>query len=112
MANNNDELSRTGNRNMISSQTLMPLGAVIAIVLALWRGSAMLDDRFSQLAASDRTIAEQLTLIKYSLNDRWSAVDQRLWTQNLQIKNPTLVVPEVVSSARRLPNTDSRVTSE
>ena len=89
----NDE-TRNERRAVINSSTLMPLGVVVALVLALWRGTTYLDSRFAQLAESDRVMTEQLTFIKFTLSDRWTCSDQKIWEQALQIKNPSIVVPD------------------
>lgn len=96
MADDDIPRSANGRKNVVlTGNTLLPLGAVIAIVLALWRGTTLLNDRFDQLAASDRLIAEQLMLIKLSTCDRWSATAMKLWAQQLKIENPTLAIPDV-----------------
>lgn len=89
-----------GKRVTITTSTLMPLGLVVALVLGLWRGTAYLDDRFNRLMDADRAIAEQLSLIKITLANRWTLSDMRLWESQLKINNPALVVPDSVSISR------------
>ena len=98
MANGDASNCTNGNGNkpvVLSSRTLMPLGLVVAVVLAFWRGTTVLNERFDQLAAADRTVVEQLTLIRLSLNNRWTASDQKIWSQALKIGNPTMSVPDI-----------------
>lgn len=96
-----DKLPQEERRTVITGQTLLPLGVVIAIVLALWRGASFLDERFAQLTASDRVISEQLMVIKMSLSDRWTLTDMRIWEQSLKISNPSLNVPDSMTITRR-----------
>ena len=102
MADDDVPRSASGRKVVINGNTvLMPLGAVIAVVLALWRGSAMLNEKFDQLAASDRLIAEQLMLIKLSVSDRWTSTSMKLWALQMKVENPTLNIPDVTALANK-----------
>ena len=98
-----EEIPRSGvdrRKVVITSATLMPLGLVIAIVLALWRGSSMLDDRFNVLQKDIQNVNNQLVLIKLSSGNCFTVADARLWTTQLKVANPSLIVPDVMDVVR------------
>jgi hypothetical protein len=89
----------------LTPSTVMPVGMVVVIVLALWRGSAYLDDKFRRMEASINSVEQELRLVNMSIVDRWTAQDMKTWEQSLQIKNPTLLVPDsyvIINSRTRV----------
>lgn len=97
-----DDNTRPANnrRVVITANTLMPLGVVVAVVLAMWRGTATLESRFGSLHDDIRTANEQLTSIKQTLASRWSVGDMKLWESQLKINNPNLNVPDSIAVYR------------
>jgi len=71
-------------RRAITADTLISLSQVGLLVCGVWWISEKL-----------HTIDTRLVAIEERIERRWTSDDMKIWSQSLQIKNPTLVVPEV-----------------
>ena len=76
--------------SIINKQTLMPLGLVFTFIV----GVIWINNRFISMEYKlDALIQEQA--------DRWTKTDMKLYSLELQLSNPDLIVPPV----KRSPNT-------
>lgn len=101
-----DESTKLQQRERLSPNTWVPLGAVVAIVLSLVTGTWYVSQRWAILETTLRlmdtrflAIEAQLSDIKAQLNqgsdDRWRRVDMRSWGERLGELNPDLKIPRV-----------------
>jgi len=72
---------------MISKETLMPLGMVIALCSGVVWISTQLTD-----------INYKLDALESKLEDNWTASDMENWGLRLKLQNPTVTVPETKTS--------------
>ena len=92
----------------IDRSTLVPIGLLVAVVLAAvggtWQLSATLNsfsrqqaDRDKEFALKFQRIELQLEQLQHSVvaNDYWRRSDMREWGVMLSSKNPTIAIPEV-----------------
>lgn len=74
-------------RVVLSRDTLLPVGVVIAIVATLFSGYVWLQGQF-------QGIYKRLDRIDAQAADRWSETDMRLWVLELARMNPQLRLPD------------------
>jgi len=90
---------------VLSTNTLMPLGFVLAMVVVILNAQRYLDTKFAamqiRIDESQKKIIDlnyavnaQLTTIKGMMVNRWTSQDMRIWEQELKINNPTLNIPD------------------
>lgn len=87
-------------RSVINGNTLMPLGVVLAIIVALWRASAYLDNKFAVMSSEVASVNQQLSVIRSAISDRWTIQNMKIWEQDFKIKNPTCIVPDSIEISR------------
>ena len=69
--------------SQISKDTLLPLGYVVLVITAvIWISSQL------------HVIDMRLMTIENTIGNTWSAKDQTIWAQKLQINNPDIRVPD------------------
>lgn len=71
-------------KNMLSKETLMPLGMVIALCGGVVWISTQLNN-----------INYKLDMLEEKLEDQWTKRDMENWGLRLKLKNPDIQVPEV-----------------
>jgi hypothetical protein len=71
-------------KNMLSKETLMPLGMVIALCGGVVWISTQLNN-----------INYKLDMLEEKLEDQWTKRDMENWGLRLKLKNPDILVPEV-----------------
>jgi peroxiredoxin family protein len=103
--------SKPNKAMVISTNTLVPLGAVVAVFLTAWQVQAYLAKQFMQMQVQldmlrkDYTehtyvVNHQLDAIRAIMGDRWTSQDMKIWEQELKIRNPNLNVPNSVEITR------------
>ena len=71
---------------MISKETLMPLGMVIALCSGVvWISSQL------------TSINYKLDALESKLEDNWTNSDMENWGLRLKLQNPTVIVPDTTS---------------
>jgi len=94
----------------LDKSTLVPLGLLIAVVLAAtggtWQLSSVLHEFKTEQSSRDHEFALKFQRIEIQLQqvqdtvtlngaDRWRRSDMREWVALLKANNPTMTVPEV-----------------
>jgi len=74
----------TNIKKAITKDTAVSIGVAIIMLGAMW----WLNDQL-------HSINLQLLNIRMSIVDRWGGKDMKIWSQELQIKNPAISVPSV-----------------
>lgn len=89
-------------RESLSPNTWVPLGAVVGVILSLVGGTwylsrswAELEIRLIRLDTRLNTIEGSVFRIETSVDDRWRGRDMSLWVERLQELNPEIKVPRV-----------------
>lgn len=96
---------------VISSNTLIPLGAVVLVFLAAWNVQAFMEKKFQSMPAQLNDIKRESTEYNYVVNtqldglrkmmsDRWTSQDMKIWEQELKIRNPAINVPDSAAITR------------
>ena len=78
-----DENTRSIKR-AITQDTFVSVGIVLSLLAGVW-----------WLSESLHRIDSRLMSIELRIENRWTYSDMKIWSQGLQIKNPSLFVPEV-----------------
>lgn len=93
-----DEEMDNGKRDVLTANTLVPLGMVAGIILSLVTGAIYFERKFTtiekQMGVMNHEVSLQLQTIQANMQNRWTSQDMKIWEQQLQIKNPNLVVPD------------------
>ena len=90
---------------VVGTNTLIPIGAVVAVFLAAWQIQSYLDKKFELMQVQlnsikqestefNHTVKSQLATIEAMMANRWTSQDMKIWEQELKIRNPTLNVPD------------------
>ena len=87
------------NGDIISKETLIPIGLAVAICGAiitgvLWSNSKLISIQY-ELKDVRRSILNIETSLEYAASDRWTGNQMYQWVELLQVKNPDLDIPEV-----------------
>jgi hypothetical protein len=95
----------------VDKETLVPLGLLIAVVLAATAGTWQLavalhsfqstqSSRDQEFALKFQKIELQLQQLQQALasegSGRWNRTDMREWAANLRASNPNITIPEIV----------------
>lgn len=83
---------------VINERMLLPIGIAIAAVAVCVGAYGWLDSRFDQI---EQQQAEQRMMLLFATRDRWTYTDMRMWSNDLKIVNPTLVVPKAELQRRQ-----------
>lgn len=79
---------------VINKDTLVPLGAVVTVFLALLGAHSFWTAKANELATKLDSIDRRLERIEEHQIDRWTLTDMRLWVAAARQANPTLTLPE------------------
>lgn len=79
---------------VINKDTLVPLGAVATVFIALLGAHSFWTAKANELAGKLDSIDRRLERIEEHQIDRWTLTDMRLWTAAVRQANPTLNLPE------------------
>ena len=86
-------------RFSVTRSTYVQVGMVATLLAAAYVPYQWLDTRFAKLerdmAAAAVRMDDAMRRIESASNDRWTRTNQRLFTLELQIRNPRMVIPEV-----------------
>ena len=96
---------------VLSTNTLVPLGFVVAMVVLAFNAQRYLDAKFlgmqldiaaaqKQILDLNYTLNSQLTTIRGMMVNRWTSQDMRIWEQELKINNPSLNIPDSTKIVR------------
>ena len=103
---------------VVSSNTLIPLGAVVLVFMAAWNVQSFMEKKFKDMqeqlndikhaaTASNYSMNSQLGALKTMMVNRWTSQDMKIWEQELKIRNPTIDVPNSTDITRTRTTPDS-----
>lgn len=81
----------------LNLKALGPLGTILALILTILPSSYFVTERLAKLDNQLVRLNERLDRLA---DDRWTYVDQRLWSMELRNLNPDLNVPTAVRESR------------
>lgn len=89
--------TRGNGNNRLGPNTLVPLGAVVAVILSAAAGAVWVNNVFMELRHQLEQVRFELADMKETvgrqMDDRWRARDMQSWAKLLQAQNPELKVP-------------------
>jgi hypothetical protein len=106
-----DPVTEVKAKGILSTNTLVPLGFVVAMIVLAFNAQRYLDAKFlgmqqridgtqKQIFDLTYTLNTQLSTIRGMMNNRWTAQDMRIWEQELKINNPSLTIPDSTKITR------------
>ena len=107
----NGTVNETKAKGILSTNTLVPVGFVVAMIVLAFNAQRYLDAKFlsmqqridgtqKQIFDLNYTLNTQLSTIKGMMNNRWTSQDMRIWEQELKINNPALQIPDSTKITR------------
>ena len=90
-----DPSPRQSGRIIISQQTLLPLGMVLALVGLMWSAKSYVDGQFASLSTQITSLVNRMDRADWRSRDPWTATDMRLWAERASRQNPNLNLPAV-----------------
>jgi hypothetical protein len=83
----------------LTRETLVPIGLVVAVVIAITTGAVWLNSTLQSLDFQLTALQNKVDSIQQQLEaasfDRWTGRDMKLWTELLKAKNPNLEIPSI-----------------
>jgi len=80
--------------SILSRNTLIPAGAVLAIAITIISAWGYLDSRFSAIMKSLERQDRRLEQLERISGERVSSVDMKLWISEFRRLNPKMEIPE------------------
>lgn len=78
----------------IDRSTLIPLGAVGAVLLVLVSAWGFFDSRFTSIDKGLERQDRRLEKLEELAKERWSSTDMKLWISEFRRLNPEIEVPK------------------
>lgn len=82
---------------MLSRETLVPLGVVVAVALTAAGAGAAWKGQFADIDNSFQQVNRRLDAIEHGVADRWTRTNTLRLLRELKLLNPTLQLPEAQS---------------
>ncbi len=76
---------------LLTSETLVPVGSVFAIVMGLLRVYNAYNAQIARLDAIERELRDAKLALA---SNRWTCIDQTRFIYTLRAQNPKLIIPE------------------
>ncbi len=79
----------------LNKDTLVSLGAAVAVAIAFIGGAFQIKDAIASLRDEVRDLRSRIEFADRAATDNWSAQDMEIFALRLRIDNPVLIVPDV-----------------
>jgi len=94
-------MSTDAEKRIISKESLIPIGAVVAIVCAAMSLHLWLSASFTEINTSLNEIKHRMDSLENGVRGSWSAQDMKVWEMELRQRNPSMSIPDTWNVIRR-----------